>query len=94
MIILSLSNTVTGKAMGREQISFHQVGLSNPAISEFCHPFCIAITLNNFKIFLSLLYGWSSHPTISKFYQSTTWKVFGLVIPLKFVFLEGGRNHM
>ena len=51
MIILSLSNTITGKAMGSQQISIHHLGLSNPAISEFCHPSYMAITLNNFKYF-------------------------------------------
>ena len=90
MIILSLSNKIAGKAMGREQISIHHVGLSNPAISEFCHPSYMAITLNNFKIFLSLLCGWSSHPTISKFCQFPTWKFFELLIRFKILFF-GGR---
>ena len=91
MMILSLSNTITGKAMGSKQISIHHVGLSNPAISEFCHPSYMAITLNNFKIFLSLLCGWSSHPTISKFCQFPTWKFFELLIRFKILFF--GRRQ-
>ena len=38
---------------------------------------------HNFKILLSLL--WLSHPTVSKFYQLSSWNFFGLLFPVKYL---------
>lgn len=43
MIILSLSNTIVGKAMGNKQKPIHPAWLSNPTILKFCYPSYMAI---------------------------------------------------
>ena len=63
--------------------------LLNPIFLKFCYSSYMVSTLHNLKILLTPLCLF--HPTISKFYQLSTWNFFGMVIPFK-VF-EIGRNY-
>ena len=53
MIILSLSNIITGKDIW-EQKPTHSAWLSNPTISKFCDPFYMTFKFITIKILLTL----------------------------------------
>ena len=59
MIILSPSNTITGKALGNEPKLIYPAQLSNPRILKFCDPSYMALIPHNCKALLFALYGFS-----------------------------------